>query len=141
MNLSTGCIVYAGFWLEGAIFQPVLQDGTGNLSRPFWHGPGLGSKGECPSCHLKYPSACRKSRSKHGCLPLPKTNNRAGRREVRSTQGVAPGTSHHSQTALWSRERCELRSGCFQPRERDRAVMWGGPQPLTANWESSGKQS
>lgn len=35
MNLRTGCIVYPGLCLEGAIFQPVLQDGTRNLSWAF----------------------------------------------------------------------------------------------------------
>lgn len=32
---------------------------------PFWHKLGLSSKGECPSCQLKHPPACRKSRSQH----------------------------------------------------------------------------
>lgn len=35
MSRSTGCIVYPKLWLKGAIFQPVLQDGTGNLSWAF----------------------------------------------------------------------------------------------------------
>lgn len=35
MSWSTGCIVYPKLWLKGAIFQPVLQDGTGNLSWAF----------------------------------------------------------------------------------------------------------
>lgn len=55
---------------------------------PFWHGVGLGSKGECPSCHLKYSPACRMSRSKRGCPLQCKANKRAGRLEIgRSCRG------------------------------------------------------
>lgn len=35
MNQSTSCIVYPEVWLKGAIFQPVFQDGTRNLSQAF----------------------------------------------------------------------------------------------------------
>lgn len=45
MNLSTGCIVYPGLCLEGAIFQPVLQDGTRNLSWAFLAWAWAGFKG------------------------------------------------------------------------------------------------
>lgn len=45
MNQSTACIVYPGLWLKGAIFQPVLQDGTGNLSWAFLAWARAGFKG------------------------------------------------------------------------------------------------
>lgn len=45
MNRSTGCIVYPALWLKGAIFQSVLQDGMGNLSRAFLAWAWAGFKG------------------------------------------------------------------------------------------------
>lgn len=44
---------------------------------PFWHELGLSSKGECPSCQLKHPPACRKSRSQH-CHCTEQTKERGG---------------------------------------------------------------
>lgn len=45
MSHGTGCIVYPGLWLKGAIIQPVLQDGTGNLSWAFLAWAWAGFKG------------------------------------------------------------------------------------------------
>lgn len=45
MSRGTGCIVYPGPWLKGAIIQPVLQDGTGNLSWAFLAWAWAGFKG------------------------------------------------------------------------------------------------
>lgn len=45
MSRGTGCIVYPGPWLKGAIIQPVLQDGTGNLSWAFLAWTWAGFKG------------------------------------------------------------------------------------------------
>ena len=103
---------------------------------PFWHGLGLGSKKECPSCLLKYPPACRKSRSKRGRPLLCKANKRAqgGKCEGPSrSQGIAPGASHSRRAAPRSVERCEPCNGHAWPRERGRAAMHGnhGPSQLT----------
>lgn len=103
---------------------------------PFWHGLGLGSKGECPSCHLKYTPACRKSRSKRGRLPPCKANKRAGGEIVRACQG--PGAllrAIPTEADLPSQrgERCKPCNGCARPRERGRVAMHGnhGPCQLT----------
>lgn len=45
MSRGTGCIVYPGLWLKGAIIQPVLQDGTENLSWAFLAWAWAGFKG------------------------------------------------------------------------------------------------
>lgn len=103
---------------------------------PFWHGLGLGSKGECPSCHLKYPPACRKSRSKRGCPPPCKADKRAGGEIAGAWQGpgaLLQALPTAAELPPRSGERCEPCDGRARPRERGRAAMHGnhGPCQLT----------
>lgn len=77
MNQSTGCIVYPRLWLKGAIFQSVLQDGTGNLSWAFlaWVRPQFKGGMSIMSSQV----SPRMQKVTQPVPPLHRVNKRAGR--------------------------------------------------------------
>lgn len=84
MNQSTGCIVYPRLWLKGAIFQSVLQDGTGNLSWAFLAPVRAQFKGGMSIMSSQV--SPRMQKVTQPALPLHRVNKRAGR----GGNGVAP---------------------------------------------------
>lgn len=133
MNRSTGCIVCPGLWLKGAIFQPVLQDGTRNLSWAFLAWAWAGFKGGMSIMSSEVFPSMQNVTQQAGLPTAMQSQQKSwevGNWEVLSgSQGVAPGASHSSRAASQSVGRCEHQNGCAQPRERGRAAVQGTIAP------------